>query len=225
MLKIGIAEDDHKIAGLLKSALEENGYQVWNAYNGTDALENFIKNDFNLLIIDIMMPGLNGIQLCKYLRESQINTPILLLTAMGTVDDKVMGLDAGADDYLVKPFHLKELLARVTALLRRQLTNEVPESHHLCFQDLCLNTSSKEVSRADKKIELSAKEFDLLELFLRHPNRLLSRQYIAEQVWNINFDTGTNVIDVYINFLRKKIEKGFERKLIHTKINMGYILK
>ncbi|NTD97490.1 response regulator transcription factor [Agrobacterium tumefaciens] len=225
MLKIGIAEDDLKIAGLLKSALEENGYQVWNAYNGTDALETFIKNDFNLLIIDIMMPGLNGIQLCKHLRESHINTPILMLTAMGTVDDKVMGLDAGADDYLVKPFHLKELLARVTALLRRQSPITISESHQLCFEDLCLNTSSKEVIRADKKIELSAKEFDLLELFLRHPNRLLSRQFIAEQVWNINFDTGTNVIDVYINFLRKKVEKGFERKLIHTKINMGYILK
>jgi len=225
MLKIGIAEDDLKIAGLLKSVLEENGYQVWNAYNGTDALETFIKNEFNLLIIDIMMPGLNGIQLCKHLRESQTNTPILMLTAMGTVDDKVMGLDAGADDYLVKPFHLKELLARVTALLRRQSPIAIPESHQLRFQDLCLNTSSKEVIRADKKIELSAKEFDLLELFLRHPNRLLSRQFIAEQVWNINFDTGTNVIDVYINFLRKKIEKGFDRKLIHTKINMGYILK
>lgn len=225
MLKIGIAEDDLKIAGLLKSALEENGYQVWNTYNGTDALATFSKNDFNLLIIDIMMPGLNGIQLCKQLRENHVNTPILMLTAMGTIDDKVTGLDAGADDYLVKPFHLKELLARVTALLRRQLPVAPAENHLLCFADLCLNTSSKEVSRADQKIELSAKEFDLLELFLQHPNRLLSRQFIAEQVWNINFDTGTNVIDVYINFLRKKIEKGFERKLIHTKINMGYILK
>ncbi|MFW0718601.1 response regulator transcription factor [Pedobacter sp. N23S346] len=225
MLKIGIAEDDTKIAALLKSALEENGYEVCNLYNGTDALKTFLSNDFNLLIIDIMMPGLNGIQLCKHLRNNNITTPILMLTAMGTVDDKVTGLDAGADDYLVKPFHLKELLARVNALLRRQSTLKNTETHQLCFADLCLDTYSKEVTRANIKIELSAKEFDLLELFLLHPNRLLSRQFIAEQVWDINFETGTNVIDVYINFLRKKIEKNFDRKLIHTKINMGYILK
>ncbi len=225
MLKIGIAEDDVKIANLLKSALEENGYEVTNVYNGTDALETFLNKEHNLLIIDIMMPGLNGIQLCRQLRTENINTPVLMLTAMGTVDDKVTGLDAGADDYLVKPFHLKELLARVTALLRRQINFKSTATHQLCFADLCLDTYSKEVIRANKKIELSAKEFDLLELFLRHPNRLLSRQFIAEQVWDINFETGTNVIEVYINFLRKKIDKDFDRKLIHTKINMGYIMR
>jgi two-component system copper resistance phosphate regulon response regulator CusR len=225
MLKIGIAEDDVKIADLLKSALEENGYEITNVYNGTDALETFLNKEYNLLIIDIMMPGLNGIQLCRQLRNENINTPVLMLTAMGTVDDKVTGLDAGADDYLVKPFHLKELLARVTALLRRQINFKNTEIHQLCFADLCLDTYSKEVMRANKKIELSAKEFDLLELFLRHPNRLLSRQFIAEQVWDINFETGTNVIEVYINFLRKKIDKDFDRKLIHTKINMGYIMR
>lgn len=225
MVKIGIAEDDVKIAALLKTALEENGYDVANVYNGTDALQTFLIQKFDLFIVDIMMPGLNGIQLCKHLRNDHISTPILMVTAMGTIDDKVTGLDAGADDYLVKPFHLKELLARVNALLRRQTGIENTKNHQLCFADLCLNTYSKEVIRADIKIELSAKEFDLLELFLRNPNRLLSRQFIAEQVWDINFETGTNVIDVYINFLRKKIEKNFERKLIHTKINMGYILK
>lgn len=225
MLKIGIAEDDPKIAALLKSALEENDYEVHTVANGIDALDLFLGKNFNLLIIDIMMPGLNGIQLCKHLRENTVQTPILMLTAMGTIDDKVTGLEAGADDYLVKPFHLKELLARVTALLRRQPPLETKTDPKLYFVDLVLDTYSKEVSRAGKTIELSAKEFVLLELFMRNPNRLLSRQFIAEQAWDISFETGTNVIDVYINFLRKKIEKDFDRKLIHTKINMGYILK
>ncbi|WP_316739366.1 response regulator transcription factor [Pedobacter aquatilis] len=225
MLKIGIAEDDVKISGLLKSAIEENGYQTSCVFNGTDALSLFLNEQFDLFIIDVMMPGINGLQVCKLLREQNIKTPILLLTALGTVDDKVTGLESGADDYLVKPFHLKELLARIAALLRRSNNLENTQNNLLCFDDLCLNTASKEVTRAGKSIELSAKEFILLELFLRNPNRLLSRQFIAEQAWDINFETGTNVIDVYINFLRKKIEKGFERKLIHTKINMGYILK
>ncbi|WP_343524172.1 response regulator transcription factor [Pedobacter sp.] len=225
MLKIGIAEDDPKIAGLLKSALEESDYQVFTVANGIDALELFLSQSFNLLIIDVMMPGLNGLQLCKHIRQKAVQTPILMLTALGTVDDKVTGLEAGADDYLVKPFHLKEFLARVAALLRRQPAVDAKTGHKLYFEDLSLDTYSKEVSRGGKPIELSAKEFVLLELFMRNPNRLLSRQFIAEQAWNINFETGTNVIDVYINFLRKKIEKDFERKLIHTKINMGYILK
>lgn len=225
MLKIGIAEDDQKIADLLKSALEENGYQIQTVSNGTDAFTIFSENAFNLLIIDIMMPGLSGIQVCKRLRENHNQTPILMLTALGTIDDKVTGLNAGGDDYLVKPFHLKELLARVSALLRRQSPIIPAKNHELAFEDLVMNLSSKEVSRAGKTIELSAREFGLLELFLKNPNRLLSRRYIAEQAWDINFERGTNVIDVYINFLRNKIEKGFERKLIHTKINMGYILK
>jgi DNA-binding response OmpR family regulator len=208
MPKIGIAEDDPKIGGLLKSALEENDYQVLTVANGIDALDLFQSQTFNLLIIDVMMPGLNGIQLCKHLRGNAVQPPILMLTAMGTIDDKVMGLEAGADDYLVKPFHLKELLARVAALLRRQRAVTLQADHKLYFEDLSLDTYSKEVSRAGKPIELSAKEFVLLELFMRNPNRLLSRQFIAEQVWDISFETGTNVIDVYINFLRKKIEKG-----------------
>jgi len=225
MPKIGIAEDDVKIADLLKSAIEENGYSTSYVFNGSDAFALFADEKYDLLIIDVMMPGINGLQVCKLLREQGIKTPILLLTALGTVDDKVTGLESGADDYLVKPFHLKELLARIAALLRRSNITEINKDNLLCFDDLCLNTASKEVTRAGKNIELSAKEFILLELFLRNPNRLLSRQFIAEQAWDINFETGTNVIDVYINFLRKKIEKDFERKLIHTKINMGYILK
>lgn len=225
MPRIGIAEDDQKIANLLKTAFEENDYEADFAFNGIEALELFLEKDFDLFVIDIMMPGINGIQLCKQLRDNHINKPVLMLTAMGTVDDKVIGFEAGADDYLVKPFHLKELLVRVSALLRRNFATTEIETHTLSYQDLCLDTYSKEVTRAGNLINLSAKEFILLELFLRNPNRLLSRQFIAEQAWDINFDTGTNVIDVYINFLRKKIDKDFERKLIHTKINMGYILK
>ncbi|WGQ08769.1 response regulator transcription factor [Pedobacter gandavensis] len=227
MFKIGLAEDDLKIAGLIKTGLEEQGYLVTIESNGEQALKTFKDQDFHLVILDIMMPGLNGIAVCKALRHTDKNLPILMLTALGTIDDKVTGLNSGADDYLVKPFHFKELLARIEALLRRQhgVIGSSTDDHILSFDDISLNTYSKEVKRAGVLIELTAKEHTLLELFLRNPNRLLSRQYIAENAWDISFDTGTNVIDVYINFLRKKIEKGFARKLIHTKIGMGYILK
>jgi two-component system copper resistance phosphate regulon response regulator CusR len=225
MLRIGIAEDDLKIASLLKSAFEEEGFEVTTISNGSDALTIFTDQDFDLLLVDVMMPGINGHQLCKKIRMDNPQIPILMLTALGMVDDKVTGLESGADDYLVKPFHLKELLARVNALLRRVTKKPEDQIHQLCFEDLCMNTYNKEVTRNGKAISLSAKEYALLELFIKNPNRLLSRQFIAEQVWGLNFDTGTNVIDVYVNFLRKKIEKDFQRKLIHTKINMGYILK
>ncbi|WP_199120885.1 response regulator transcription factor [Pedobacter sp. ASV28] len=228
MYKIGLAEDDQKIAKLIKEGLEENGYEVTVFHSGTFALETFIRDQFQLLILDVMIPDVTGIEICKELRKREIYTPLLMLTALGTVDDKVNGLDAGADDYLVKPFHFRELLARIEALLRRQhFGHDVSKPAHalLQFKDLTLNTHSKEVKRAQRSIELTAKEFHLLELFLLNPNRLLSRQYIAEQVWDISFDTGTNVVDVYVNFLRNKIDKGFDSKLIHTKIGMGYILK
>lgn len=226
MFKIGLAEDDLKIAELIKTGLEEYGYEITSISNGIQALESFQTNDFDLVILDLMMPGLNGIELCRQLRTTHKTLPILMLTALGSIDDKVTGLKSGADDYLVKPFHFKELLARIEALLRRnQFQPEKTDDQILSFDDISLNTYSKEVQRAGVPIELTAKEFTLLELFLRNPNRLLSRQYIAENAWDINFDTGTNVIDVYVNFLRNKIEKGFDRKLIHTKINMGYILK
>ncbi|SMD01928.1 response regulator transcription factor [Pedobacter africanus] len=225
MFKIGLAEDDLKIGSLVKTGLEESGYEVVHFTDGRQLLENFDSTGFNLLILDIMMPGIDGITLCRQLRQVQQNLPILMLTALGNVDDKVTGLNAGADDYLAKPFHFKELLARIEALLRRYAVTPEKKEHELVFEDISLNTYSKEVKRAGIHIALTAKEYTLLELFLRNPNRLLSRQYIAEHAWDITFDTGTNVIDVYVNFLRNKIEKGFSRKVIHTKINMGYILK
>ncbi|MEQ7800389.1 response regulator transcription factor [Pedobacter sp. ASV1-7] len=226
MFKIGLAEDDQKIAALIKTGLEEYGYEITSIPDGQQALEIFNANHFDLVILDIMMPGLNGIAVCRQLRTANKSISILMLSALGAIDDKVTGLNSGADDYLVKPFHFKELLARIEALLRRHqpLATKIDEQI-LSYDDITLNIYSKEVQRAGTPITLTAKEFTLLELFLRNPNRLLSRQYIAENAWDINFDTGTNVIDVYINFLRNKIEKGFDKKLIHTKINMGYILK
>jgi len=225
MYKIGLAEDDPKIAALIKSGLQENGYEVSSYPDGETAFHAFQSQSFQLLILDIMMPKITGIDICKQLRAQENHTPILMLTALGTIDDRVNGLETGADDYLVKPFHFRELLARIEALLRRQNLNNTTATNKLHFQDLELDLQSKEVKRANQPIELTAKEFHLLELFMRNPNRLLSRPYIAQQVWDINFDTGTNVVDVYVNFLRNKIEKGFEKKLIHTKIGMGYILK
>ena len=224
MFKIGLAEDDTKISSLIKTGLEACNYIVDTYFDGTEALFRFQEQKYDLIILDIMMPGMNGIALCRELRKTHPYLPILMLTALGSIDDKVTGLNSGADDYLLKPFHFKELLARIEALLRRGSTPSVNQ-HILSFADITIDTSSKVVQRDGTSIELTAKEYSLLELFLKNPNRLLSRQYIAENVWDITFDTGTNVIDVYINFLRKKIDKGFETRLIHTKIGMGYILK
>lgn len=225
MYKIGLAEDDQKIASLIKNGLEENGYEVEIVSDGNQALQVFGKGNHQMYILDVMMPQVTGIEVCKMLRKNNDQTPILMLTALGTIDDKVNGLEAGADDYLIKPFHFRELLARIEAMLRRQNLNATSVNKQLQFEDVILDIQSKEVKRAGQIIDLTAKEFHLLELFMRNPNRLLSRQYIAEQVWDVNFDTGTNVVDVYINFLRNKMEKGFDRKLIHTKIGMGYIFK
>lgn len=225
MFKIGLAEDDVKIASLIKTGLEEHEYSVTTIPDGIMALYAFQEEEFDLIILDVMMPGMNGIEVCRKLRETNKEVPVLMLTALGSVDDKVLGLNSGADDYLVKPFHFKELLARIEAMLRRHQPVFTQQKHVLTFEDVVLDTYSKTVKRADKDIQLTAKEFTLLELFLKNTNRLLSRQYIAENAWDVSFDTGTNVIDVYVNFLRNKIEKGFDRKLIHTKIGMGYIMK
>src|ERR1700679_1598681 len=172
-----------------------------------------------------MLPDINGIELCRQIRLTNTKTPILMLTALDQIQNKVSGLKAGADDYLVKPFHFSELLARIEALLRRQNGAGAEAEHVLTFEDLKLDTWSNTAERAGSIIALTAKEFTLLELFMRHPNKVLSREFIAEQVWKIDFDTGTNFIDVYVNYLRNKVEKGFKHKLIHTAIGMGYILK
>jgi len=224
MVNICLVEDEQKVSAFICKGLEENGYKVHTAKDGASAKSLIQAANFELLILDVMLPDINGIELCRQIRLNNTKTPIMMLTALDQIQNKVSGLKAGADDYLVKPFHFSELLARIEALLRRQ-NIIVPEDHTLTFDDLKLDTWSNIAERAGKQIVLTAKEYTLLELFMRHPNKVLSREYIAEQVWKIDFDTGTNFIDVYVNYLRNKIEKGFKGKLIHTVIGMGYILK
>lgn len=223
-IKILLVEDEKKIASALKKGLEEQGYYVQEAFDGAIGEKLFLNNQFDLVILDINLPGINGYTLSRIIRQRNQSIPILMLTALGTVDDKLEGFDAGADDYLVKPFEFKELLARIKTLLKRTIKG-FPAASTLRIGDLEMNLDSKEVSRAGNKILLTAKEFQLLEYLIRNKGRVLSRADIAGQVWDIGFDTGTNVIDVYINFLRKKIDKDFSSKLIHTQIGMGYIMK
>jgi two-component system copper resistance phosphate regulon response regulator CusR len=224
MANICLVEDEQKVAAFISKGLEEHGYKLSIANDGFTAKSLLQKTDFDLLILDVMLPDINGIELCRQIRFTDTKTPILMLTALDQIQNKVSGLKAGADDYLVKPFHFIELLARIEALLRRQKVVETA-THVLLFDDLKLDTWSNIAERAGQQIALTAKEYTLLELFMSHPNKVLSREYIAEQVWKIDFDTGTNFIDVYVNYLRKKIEKGYKSKLIHTVIGMGYILK
>lgn len=224
MANICVVEDEQKVAAFISKGLEEQGYRITIAADGATAKSILQKHDFDLLILDVMLPDINGIELCRQIRTSDTKTPILMLSALDQINNKVSGLKAGADDYLVKPFHFIELLARIEALLRRQKAADDVD-HILVFDDLKLDTWSNVAERAGMQIALTAKEYTLLELFMRHPNKVLSREYIAEQVWKIDFDTGTNFIDVYVNYLRKKIEKDFKGRLIHTVIGMGYILK
>ena len=224
MSQVCLVEDEQKVAAFICKGLEEHGYKVKTAKNGGEAKTLIATEDFDLLILDIMLPDINGIELCRQIRLTNTQTPILILSALEQVQNKVAGLKAGADDYLIKPFHFSELLARIEALLRRQKI-VVKEDHTLVFDDLKLDTWSNVAERAGNQITLTAKEFTLLELFMRNPNKILSREFIAEQVWGIDFDTGTNFIDVYVNYLRKKIEKDFKKKLIHTVIGMGYTLR
>ena len=223
-IKILLVEDEKKIAAALKTGMEEQGFYVVVAFDGAMGEKLFNAYDFDLVILDINLPDLNGYALSRIIRQKNQNIPILMLTALGTVEDKIEGFEAGADDYLVKPFAFKELLARIKSLLRRTVTN-LSTSPILRVADLEINLDSKEVTRAGNRIPLTAKEFQLLEYLVRNRNRVVSRADIAGKVWDIGFDTGTNVIDVYINFLRKKIDKDYPVKLIHTQIGMGYILK
>ncbi|MEX8546255.1 MAG: response regulator transcription factor [Mucilaginibacter sp.] len=222
MVSILLVEDDDRVASFIKKGLEENQYTVELAKDGAAALKFGLNKEYGLIILDIMLPYVNGVEICKQLRVKNEQVPILMLTALGTVDDKVKGLKAGADDYLLKPFHFSELLARMEALLRRKKQND---THLLGFEDIELNTLNYEAKRGGRPVALTVKEFDLLVFFIRNKNKILARQLIAKEVWGIDFDTGTNMIDVYVNYLRKKIEKDYDRKLIHTVIGKGYIFK
>ena len=221
-MRILVIEDEKKIADFIKRGLKEEGYAVDTARDGEEGYFLAKTNDYDLIVLDIMLPKMDGISLCRKMREEKINAPILMLTAMGAVKDKVIGLDAGADDYLTKPFAFEEFLARIRALLRKK---DLPETAKLLIEDLELDLVTHKVTRANKEIPLTGKEYALLEYLMRNIGTVVTRTMISEHVWDINFDTFTNVIDVYINYLRKKIDEGNKKKLIHTLRGRGYILK
>lgn len=225
-MKLLLVEDDLRVSELIKRGLEEQGFLVTLAYDGLMGKKLMTSNSYDLIITDIVLPQMNGIELCKEIRMIWPEIPILMLTALGTTDDKIEGFDAGADDYLVKPFDFRELHARIKALLNRSAgTLQTPLMNVLKYADLEMNLQTKVVSRMGAEISLTPKEFKLLEYMLRNKERILTRTEIAEKVWDTHFDTGTNFIDVYMNYLRKKIDKNFENKLIHTKTGMGFIFK
>ncbi len=231
MKNILLVEDEVSVASFIRKGLTEEGYQVSVAMDGDSALQMSYQASFDVVILDIMLPGMNGLQVCRTIRESNKLIPILILTALGTTENILAGFEAEADDYLTKPFKFVELLARIRSLLRRA---EIPlrpgeeppsQAEILRLADLELNDYTKTVRRAGKVITLTSTEYKLLYLLLRQPKRVFSRSEILEIVWSVNFDLSTNVVDVYINYLRKKIDKDFDRKLIHTVIGMGYVMK
>jgi len=224
-MNILIIEDDTRIAELIQRGLQEQGFVPSVAYDGLSGKKLALQNDYDLIITDIILPKVDGLELCKEIKQQKPETPVIMLTALGTTDDKVEGFDAGADDYLVKPFEMRELLARIRVLFRRFKKTANHSASILKYADLEMNLHTKTLKRSGKEIHLTPKEFNLLQYMMLNPERVLSRTEIAEKVWDTDFDTGTNFIDVYINYLRKKIEKGFEKKLIHTKPGMGFILK
>jgi len=221
-MRILVVEDEKKVAKFLQQGLEEEHYTVDVANDGDQGYFLGYSQNYDLIILDILLPRKDGITLLRDLRAKQVNTPVLMLTAKDSIDNKVEGLDSGADDYLTKPFAFAELLARVRSLLRRGATEK---STVLKVADLQLDTVTHKAKRAEKTIELTGKEYSLLEYFMRNVNRVLTRTLISEHIWNYNFDTGTNVVDVYVNHLRSKIDDGFEKKLFYTVRGVGYVLK
>ncbi|RLB62322.1 MAG: DNA-binding response regulator [Deltaproteobacteria bacterium] len=221
-MKILVIEDEKKVANFLQKGLKEEQFVVDVAYDGLDGEHLATTNDYDLILLDIMLPGKDGIEILKTLRQRQINIPVIMLTAKEMVEDKVEGFNAGCDDYISKPFSFEELLVRIRAVLRR---GSGALSNVLTFADLTLDLISHKVIRDGREIELTAKEYTLLEYLVRNPNRVLTRTMIAEHVWDYNYDSFTNVIDVYINYLRNKVDRGFATKLIHTVRGVGYVLK
>ncbi len=221
-MNILLVEDQQSILYSLKQCLEENEFQVEIAHNGPEGLELALNQPFSAILMDVIMPGLTGIEVCSTLRNQGITTPILLFSAMDTVEDKVLGLEAGADDYLTKPFDLSELLARLRALIRRK-SLEYTRKNIVSVEDLVLDLDSRSAIRNQIPLELTKKEFRLLEYFVQNENKILSKNEIAERVWDVDFNTGTNIVEVYVNYLRNKLDKGHDKKLIQTKFGMGYI--
>ena len=223
-MKILLIEDEPQLVSIIQRDLTAEGHEVSVAMDGQTGLDMSMKMSFQLVILDIMLPGINGIEICRNLREANKEVAILMLTALGTTENIVVGLDSGADDYMVKPFSLVELNARIRTLARRNIISDRP-LNLLQVGSLTINLSEKTVTRDDKLIDLTATEYRLLEFLVRNKNHMVSRIEILEHVWNIDFNMGTNVVDVYINYLRKKIDKGFDTKFIHTVVGMGYIFK
>jgi heavy metal response regulator len=221
-MRILIVEDEKKVAGFIKKGLEEETYAVDVAYDGEEGFHLAAMNQYDMIILDLMLPKVDGLEVLTRLRDKKVSTPILLLTAKDAVDDKVTGLNKGADDYLTKPFAFSELLARIRSLLRR---GQVETQTELKVGDLTLDMVSHKVSRDGEEIELTGKEYSLLEYFMRKEGKVLTRTMIAEHVWDYNFDTFTNVIDVYVNHLRKKIDKKYPAKLLHTLRGVGYVMR
>jgi len=224
-MKILVVEDEIRVASFIRKGLEEFGYDTDLALDAAAAEKLLALHAYATVILDVNLPKVSGIALCRNIRKSNPSVPILMLTALGSTDDKLNGFDAGADDYLVKPFDFLELVARIRSLQRRNQSAAPQEAQYLRMADLEMNLTTKTVRRGNRKVDLTAREYALLEYFLRNPNRALSRLEIASNVWDVSFDTGTNVVDVYINYLRRKIDKDFSPKLIHTLTGTGYIMK
>ncbi len=223
-MKVLLIEDEVKAVQSLTKGLKEHQIEVDFAMDGTVGSELALRNEYDVIISDIIVPGINGFDLTQLLRAKGNNTPVLMLTALNSTDDKVSGLEAGADDYLTKPYEFKELLARIKALSRRGKESNAPKST-LSYADVEMNLLSKELIRQGRKIELTPKEFALMEYFIRNQGRTVSKAEIAEKVWDINFETSSNVVEVYVNYLRNKMDKPFSKKLIHTVFGQGYILR
>ncbi len=219
-----VVEDEPKVATFIKKGLEKSSFTTEVANDGMMGNKMALKNNYHAIIVDINLPKMNGYDLCKLIRQKKPEVPILILSALDSIDDKLLGFDIGADDYLVKPFEFSELLARLKSLLKR-VSGVVRGANSINIADLAIDSERKEVKRMNNRIDLSAKEYYLLEYLAKNAGKVISRAELAEKIWGISFDSGTNVIDVYINFLRKKIDKDYEKKLIHTYIGIGYTLK
>ena len=221
-VKILIVEDERKVAGFIKKGLDENGYPAEIAYDGLVGKAMALGNSYKLIILDLNLPLLNGFQLCKIIRETNSNIPILMLTALRGIDEKTEGFESGADDYLLKPFEFRELLLRIKALLKRSSDSQ-PVTQVYKIADFELNKEEMKVFRGGKTISLSATEYKLLEYMVMNRDKVLTRVELLDHVWGLNFNTGTNVVDVFIKFLRKKMDNDFEPKLIHTRVGLGYV--
>ena len=233
MKKIVLIEDETSVVSFIKKGLQEKGYEISVAFDGRTGVNLVQENDFDLVILDIMLPEMNGLEVCKEIRKTNKSVPILFLTALGTSENIVLGLENGGDDYLVKPFKFIELVARIKSLLRRSNPISTPEAtkneeeneHVFKFSDLIVNDYTKKVIRAGEEVSLTSTEYKLLIYFLNNPEKVISRAEILDAVWGVNYELGTNVVDVYVNYLRKKIDHHEDNKLIHTVIGMGYVLK